>query len=215
MTSVKFGGIFLIAFFISPLMVESFVLRDDPDIINTRAGFMAFGLPDNETGTKLDQWKPGGQNPEEVGNYYEGDILIPRSMVGRNGIAHPSYRWKDATIPYVIKGTFTQQEKNQIEKAFKEYHTKTCIKFVPKAAQHTDYISIQNGKTGCWSSVGRVGGKQVVNLQTPYCVSSFGTVLHELYHASGFEHEQSREDRDEWVKIRWDKIPDGKNARKL
>ncbi len=181
---------------------------ESDEIIPTRAGFLAFGLPDNETGRNLEQWKPGGANPEEIGTYFEGDILTPREKVGRNGIAHPAYRWTDATIPYIISGTFSQQEKKQLERAFKEYHTKTCVKFVPRTSQ-ADYISITNGKTGCWSSVGRVGGRQVVNLQTPYCVSSFGTVLHELYHAAGFEHEQSREDRDEWVKIKWEKIPDG------
>ena len=49
---------------------------------------------------------------------------------------------------------------NLIEKAFNEYHSRTCIRFVPRTNQQ-DYISIVNGRTGCWSSVGRIGGRQV------------------------------------------------------
>lgn len=47
-----------------------------------------------------------------------------------------------------------------IETAFSEYHRRTCIRFKPRSNEH-DYISLVNGNTGCWSSVGRVGGKQV------------------------------------------------------
>jgi hypothetical protein len=212
------NGFILITFFAllfaMATTVVSFVLKDngdndlDDEIKSSRLGFVAFGRPDEETGARLDQWTPGKQNPEELGSYYEGDILVPRERLGRNGIALTTYRWKNGQIPYVIKGPYTQSEKNQILKAFDEYHRVSCIRFIPKTDSHTDYISIQNGKTGCWSSVGRVGGKQVVNLQTPYCISSFGTVLHELYHAVGFEHEQSRDDRDDWVSIKWDAIPD-------
>lgn len=48
-----------------------------------------------------------------------------------------------------------------IEKAITVYHNETCIKFVPRTSEQKDYISIENGQSGCWSSVGRVGGKQV------------------------------------------------------
>ncbi|HEY5236286.1 MAG TPA: M12 family metallopeptidase, partial [Rhabdochlamydiaceae bacterium] len=72
-----------------------------------------------------------------------------------------------------------------------------------------DFLSIENGSSGCWSSVGRTGGKQSVNLQTPGCVSKIGTVIHELLHAVGFLHEQNREDRDKFVKIMTKNIRQG------
>jgi hypothetical protein len=93
------------------------------------------------------------------------------------------------------------QNTDLIERALDSYHKKTCIKFIPRRSTDIDYISIQNSKTGCWSSVGRIQGKQIVNLQVPGCVKKIGTIIHELLHVVGFLHEQNREDRDKFVKI--------------
>jgi hypothetical protein len=90
---------------------------------------------------------------------------------------------------------------DMIERSMNEYHKNTCVKFIKRRPSDKDYISIESGSTGCWSSVGRIGGKQVVNLQTPSCLKKIGTVMHELKHAVGFMHEQNREDRDTFVKI--------------
>lgn len=95
-----------------------------------------------------------------------------------------------------------------IERAINEYHRRTCIQFVPRTT-HEDYISIESGSSGCWSSVGRIGGKQVVNLQAPGCVTKIGTVIHEFLHVLGFLHEQNREERDRFVTIKTINIKPG------
>lgn len=97
---------------------------------------------------------------------------------------------------------------NKIEDAIKQYHTKTCVKFTPWAGER-DYIIITSENSGCWSSVGRVGGEQQVNLQIPGCVQKSGTVIHELMHALGFMHEQNRSERDNYVQINWANVKSG------
>lgn len=61
----------------------------------------------------------------------------------------------------------------------------------------------------CWSYLGMIGGSQAVSLQSPGCLWA-GVAAHELMHALGFVHEQSRSDRDHHVSILWENIIDGK-----
>ena len=101
-------------------------------------------------------------------------------------------------------------ERARILEAFDDIEEETCISF----KQHENeiaYIFIARGgaNTGCWSLVGRLGLAQQLNLETPGCVTK-GIVIHELLHAIGFYHEQSRDDRDEYVTINWDNIQLGK-----
>lgn len=58
----------------------------------------------------------------------------------------------------------------------------------------------------CWSFVGKFGGSQLLSLQPPdengpNCLGDEGRAIHELMHALGVFHEQSRADRDTFVKI--------------
>lgn len=61
----------------------------------------------------------------------------------------------------------------------------------------------------CWSYLGVRGGRQALSMQTPDCMSS-GVAAHELMHALGFVHEQSRADRDNYVTIQWSNVWKGK-----
>lgn len=174
-------------------------------------GDKIYGKPDPRSGIDVEKWTENNNatgNPEELGNYFEGDILFPVSSA-RNGIVGQSYRWPNGIIPFEIVGGFDGRSMDLIEKAMKLYHEKTCIRFRSRTNADHDYISIQNTATGCWSSVGRIGGKQQLNLQNPSCTTLIGTIIHEFMHSVGFFHEQSREERDNFVTILFPNIRRG------
>lgn len=59
--------------------------------------------------------------------------------------------------------------------------------------------------------MGRYGGPQIVSLQPPddtgaNCLGTDGRPIHELLHALGIFHEQSRADRDKFVKINFENV---------
>ncbi|CAD7092378.1 unnamed protein product [Hermetia illucens] len=170
-----------------------------------------YGKPRADVGREVDRYYQNFQfdkNPEELGQYADGDILIPRPTP-KNGVVGESYRWPNGVIPFEIRGTFSSQEMQTIKTAIAAYHKNTCIKFVPRKDIDKDYVSIQASPSGCWSSVGRTGGQQIVNLQSPGCLVKVGTAIHELMHAVGFLHEQNRPERDEFVAIQYENVQKG------
>ena len=67
---------------------------------------------------------------------------------------------------------------------------------------HLNYFS-------CWSYIG-YGGSSEQEVSIDQGCESVGVVAHELLHALGFFHEQSRWDRNHYVEIMWENIEDGK-----
>ncbi|KAL3270928.1 hypothetical protein HHI36_021434 [Cryptolaemus montrouzieri] len=178
----------------------------------TRFGKNIFRLPDEESGRNVASWNENSKvNPEELGNYFEGDIRM-HERTGKNGLKDETYRWSNGVIPYEISGHFSSSSLDVIKRAMGVYHKYTCIRFVPRTSSHKDYVSITSGNTGCWSSVGRITGRQEVNLQSPACTTKLGTVLHELMHVAGFYHEQNRPERDDYVTVNFHNIKPGHDA---
>jgi astacin len=84
-----------------------------------------------------------------------------------------------------------------------EYSASTCIEWSPRTTADKDYVYILPDR-GCYSMVGRTGGRQVLSLGNG-CIQK-GIIIHEMMHAVGFFHEQSRTDRDNFVTIMWSNI---------
>ncbi|XP_018571917.1 zinc metalloproteinase nas-1 [Anoplophora glabripennis] len=195
-------------------LVLGFPLNDDansleePVVDLSYLGDRVFLKPDPETGKKLETWNVTSQeNPEELGEYAEGDIVFPKKS--KNGMVATSFRWPGGVVPYEIGGYYSANDLEIINKAFSVYKKYTCVTFRPRVPSDEDYISIVSGRSGCWSSVGRIGGKQEVNLQSSSCTTKLGTPLHELMHAIGFLHEQSRYERDDHITVLWQNIKKG------
>uniref|UniRef100_A0A3B1JIE5 Metalloendopeptidase n=1 Tax=Astyanax mexicanus TaxID=7994 RepID=A0A3B1JIE5_ASTMX len=81
--------------------------------------------------------------------------------------------------------------------SFEQMRLKSCIEFVPRTTEE-DYVSIES-QDGCWSDVGMRGGMQTLSIGDGCAFLS--TVEHEFLHCLGFNHEQSRYDRDDYVEI--------------
>ena len=93
---------------------------------------------------------------------------------------------------------------------------KTCIIFLPfNTKKHRDYISFTSKYKGCFSAVGRQGGKQIINLQDNLletgCFKLY-TIVHQLFHALGFFHMQAAVDRDNYVEIDFKKVKKGQES---
>ncbi|KJH42332.1 astacin [Dictyocaulus viviparus] len=104
----------------------------------------------------------------------------------RNGVSRVAKLWPGARIPYAISPHYTPHERALLARAVKQYHEKTCIRFVPRSGGESDYLFI--GKVdGCFSEVGRTSGVQVLSLDNG-CME-YATIIHEMMHVVGFYHE--------------------------
>lgn len=108
-------------------------------------------------------------------------------------------------VPYILDDTLDPAQKPLFLEACRELETVAGLKFLPRTNQ-TDYIRVFTDPTAIgfsYSAVGRVGGKQDLSL------NKFGnryTAVHEIMHALGLMHEQSRSDRDKFVTIDFSNI---------
>ncbi|XP_037083142.1 zinc metalloproteinase nas-15-like [Pollicipes pollicipes] len=150
-------------------------------------------------------------DPEVSPGLFEGDIAyIPNEIaqfrVALNTEIFPTRKWDTNVVPYIISPKYEMKQRMFIEDALDILSFMTCIKFVPWDGKVKDYLVIWPVKkpAGCWSFIGKLGGAQIVSLQPPdskskRCFISIGKPIHEIIHALGFFHEQSRFDRDQHV----------------
>jgi hypothetical protein len=126
-----------------------------------------------------------------------------------------NYRWPNATVPYTladdwddpaIAGDENASMRATILAAMDAIEAATAVRFVPRGGQD-DYVRFRNGQ-GCSSMVGRQGDRQDINLALG-CNNTW-IVAHEIMHALGLNHEQSRDNRDGFVLIHWANIIDDK-----
>ncbi|XP_022910831.2 hatching enzyme 1.2 [Onthophagus taurus] len=197
-----------IIFFVIYLCQCRYILPEVPEV-------MYPPIPDevSQNITITDEDDMDDQDPEVTPGLFQGDMAMTNEIysqwrVGLNWDTFPDKLWRNGIVPYVISPLYDPSDYVTIYKALKTINYMSCVKFVPWNGKSKDYLLIWpiQYPRGCWSFVGRFGGAQILSLQPPdqnslNCLGSEGRPIHELLHALGIFHEQSRWDRDKFVKV--------------
>uniref|UniRef100_A0A3P8N9F4 Metalloendopeptidase n=1 Tax=Astatotilapia calliptera TaxID=8154 RepID=A0A3P8N9F4_ASTCA len=147
-----------------------------------------------------------------------GDIAVPTGLQNADSCTARGCLWPKnngrVVVPYRISDQYSRRERNVIEQGLRSFEAATCVSFRPQSRER-DFLDIQS-RDGCYSFVGRRGGGQIVSLSRQGCVFH-QIVQHEVLHALGFDHEQTRSDRDQHVRILLENVIPGMehNFRKI
>lgn len=150
------------------------------------------------------------------GVYSIGDMIFSKDqadhLVGQigndkqartTGLSNNAELWPNGEVFFTIDPGLPNP--GRVTDAINHWRDRTGITFTQRTTQ-PNYIEFVNS-VGCASSVGRVGtGRQFI-LLAPGCTT--GNTIHEIGHALGLFHEQSRADRDNFVTVNFGNILQG------
>ncbi|CAL8112916.1 unnamed protein product [Orchesella dallaii] len=133
------------------------------------------------------------------------------SRHGRSLRMNKSWTKSSYGVVFVYANSFNQHEQHKIKVAAGEIRKHSCIPIVllsesqwnTQSRRYPHYVFIEkNRAVGCGQAlVGMRGGFQLLTLSPdPRCLTVV-TIMHEMMHTLGIEHEQSRPDRNQYIHI--------------
>ncbi|XP_017271122.1 meprin A subunit beta isoform X2 [Kryptolebias marmoratus] len=143
-----------------------------------------------------------GENMRLSDDLLLDDIRRPQT---RSTIIDETILWT-SPVSYVLDKSLDLNAKGVIVRALDQFRVKSCINFKVWDSEEY-YLNIQK-LTGCWSFIGRtMANGQDLSIGAGCDLISI--VEHEILHALGFYHEQSRFDRDDHIQVLFNNILEG------
>jgi len=169
-------------------------------------------IPNSELFTmKKEPYLFENHNPELTDDgqrLFESDLVLTEAQQRDRKAA--TNLWTSKAVKYVIEST-SEADRSSIESALNHWRTAVCITFTEKGTSFSGEPHLRFKKaSGCWSYIGRTARNYGQHISIGSGCTGLGTVVHEIGHALGFNHEQARTDRDTYVTIMSDNIQAGK-----
>jgi hypothetical protein len=121
-------------------------------------------------------------------------------------IANPTGLWPGGIVPYEIRD-FAGYDRTAIRRAIQHWNCYSIIRLVPHK-EETDFLVFGRRDDICQATVGRVGGEQWIRCDVGDGFDT-GSIIHEIGHAIGLQHEHQRPDRDSFVTVHMGNVEDG------